>query len=110
MTIRQRGDDSVKTAEALAAVGTVMFDAGRSDAALHYLGKANRLLRDLSDDTPDTRACWATVLSDLGRVHAINGSLNSARTCYHQALTLVLDIDESLTQRVRDLQAELPPA
>lgn len=109
MIIRQRGNDSVKTAEALAAVGTVMFDAGRSDAALHYLGKANRLLRDLSDHTPDTRPCWATVLIDLGRVHATNGSLNSARTYYHQALTLVLDIDESLTQRVRALQAALPP-
>lgn len=110
MIIRQRGGDSVKTAETLAALGTVMFDAGRSDAALHYLGKANRLLRDLSDDTPAPRACWAALLIELGRVHAANGSIDSVRTYYHQALTLVLDIDENLTQRVRDLQAALPPA
>jgi tetratricopeptide (TPR) repeat protein len=109
VTVRERGDDPAKTAEAIAAVGTTLFDARRLDAAAHYLGQADRLLRDLSGDAPGARALHATVLSDLGRVHASGGSINTARTFYHQALTLALDTDEGLVQRIRDSQAVLPP-
>ena len=109
VAIRRRGGDSVKTAEALATVGTTMFDAGRLDAAVHYLGQADQLLQDLPDDQPRTLALHATILSGLGRVHARGGSINTARTFYHQALTLALDADEEVTQRIRDLQAALPP-
>jgi tetratricopeptide (TPR) repeat protein len=110
VAVRERGGDPAKTAEAIAAVGTTMFDAGRLDAAAHYLGQADRLLRDLGGDAPDTRALHATVLSDLGRVHASGGSINTARTFYHQALALALDTDEDVVQRIRHSQAALTPA
>lgn len=104
--VRQRGTDPVKTAQALAALGATMFDAGRPDAAGHYLTQAHRLLQNLPAD-PSTQALQASVLIDLGRVHAAGGSINSARTCYHQALILALDTDDELTQRIRNLQAAL---
>ncbi|MFL6121217.1 hypothetical protein [Actinophytocola sp.] len=109
VALRRREGDPVKTAEALAAVGSTMFDAGRLDAAGQYLERAARLLRELPDDRPGARTRHAIVLGDLGRVHARQGAINTARTCYHQALGLALDIgDSAVATRIRELQSALP--
>jgi hypothetical protein len=49
----------------------------------------------------------ALILSDLGRAHAHRHAINSARTCYRDALALVVDVDEAAAQHIRDLQAAL---
>lgn len=110
VAVRDREGDPIATAEVLAKVGTTMFDADRLDVAVDYLGQADRLLRELADTLPDVRARRAVVLGDLGRAHARRGAINSARTCYHQALALASGIgDDDLAARVRALQEALPP-
>lgn len=117
VAVREREGDPIASAEALAKVGTTMFDAGRLDVAVDYLGQADRLLQELPetlpdaipDSVPDVRAHRAVVLGDLGRAHAQRGAINTARTCYHEALALASDIgDDDLAARIRALQEALP--
>lgn len=109
-SVHERQGDDVALAETLAAVGTTFLDAGAAADAEEYLGRANRLLQEVSPDTPATRRRRSVVLGDLGRVCARQGRINSARTSYHEALVLALDIsDDALAQRIRELQAALPP-
>ncbi|TDV34230.1 hypothetical protein CLV71_14112 [Actinophytocola oryzae] len=109
VALHQREGDPVKTAEALAAVGTTLFEAGRLDAAIQHLESANRLLQELPDDDVVARARRSVVLGDLGQVYAERGAINTARTCYHRALASALDIgDDAIATRIRELQATLP--
>jgi hypothetical protein len=111
VAVREREGDSVAAAEALASIGTTMFDAGQLDVAIDYLGRAERLLRDLPDAAMDAQTHRAVILADLGRAHAQRGALNSARNSYHQALALALRIgDDTAAERIRGLQAALPSA
>lgn len=106
--IHQRAGDPGKTAEALAAVAHIMAAAGRTDAAIDYLTKANHILRAHPDHA--VASVHATILSDLGQVHARLGRFNSARNYYHRALALVVDTDEKTTNQIRALQAALSAA
>lgn len=111
VSVHERQGDVVALAETLAAVGVTFLDAGGTEDAEEYLGRANRLLQDLSPPTADARRRRAVVLSDLGRVRARRGRINSARTSYHEALVLALDIgDDALADRIRGMQAALPSA
>jgi hypothetical protein len=110
LALYEREGDVRTIAESLATVGTTMLDAGRLDGAVQYLRRAERLLRELHDD-PDSQARRAVVLGDLGQAHARGGAMNTARTCYHQALGLALDVGaEEVAARLRELQATLPSA
>jgi hypothetical protein len=111
VSVQEQQGDVVARAETLAAVGTTFLDAGGVEDAEEYLERANQLLRDDAPGTPDTRRRRAVVLGDLGRAHARRGRLNSARTTYHEALILALDIgDDAMADRIRELQAALPPS
>jgi tetratricopeptide (TPR) repeat protein len=111
VALREREGDVRTIAEALATVGTTMLDADRLDTAVQYLQRADRMLREKLHDDPDSQARRAVVLGDLGRAHARSGAMNTARTCYHQALGLALDAGaDEVANRLRELQATLPSA
>jgi tetratricopeptide (TPR) repeat protein len=107
VTCHERSGDPVRTVEALAAAARVMAGAGRADAAIEYLGRADRVLRALPDVDAATTSLHATILSKLGQVHARLGGINTARNYYHQALSMVVDTDEQTADRIRALQAAL---
>lgn len=110
VSVHERQGDVVALAETLAAVGATFLDADAAEDAEEYLERANRLLRDDAPDNPETRRRRALVLGDLGRERARLGRINSARTVYHEALVLAVNIDDdALADRIRDLQAALPP-
>ena len=106
--IHQRADDPIKTAEALAVVARIMADGDRAEAAIEYLRRADHQLR--THPHADVASVRATILSDLGQVHARQGRINSARNYYHRALALVIDTDEKTTNKIRALQAALSAA
>jgi tetratricopeptide (TPR) repeat protein len=108
VAIHERAGDPVRTAEAQAAVARTMAGAGRADAAIEYLGRADRVLRAHPNVSPEVTSLHATILSDLGRIHAQLGGINTARNCYHRALALVVDTDDRTAERIRALQADLP--
>lgn len=103
----ERDDKPSMAASALARLGATLLGTGQLVSALRYLGQADRLLADLPETT-DLSIRRAGILSDMGQAHARREAVNSARTCYHQALTLLVDVDQAAAQRVRDLQALLP--
>lgn len=106
VAIHERADEPVKTAEALAAVARIMADGGRAEAAIEYLKRADRALR--THPAPEEVASLhATILTDLGQVHARLGRIQSARNCYRRALALVVDTDEVTTNRIRALRTAL---
>jgi tetratricopeptide (TPR) repeat protein len=102
----ERGDVPQRAAWALARLGATMLDSGRLDSAILHLHRADRLLSQLPD-TPDLRMRRAGILTDLGQAHAHRHAVNRARTCYREALALVVDLDETAARRIRDLQAAL---
>jgi tetratricopeptide (TPR) repeat protein len=106
VAIHERADNLVKAAEAQAEVARIMADAGRADAAVDYLTRADRVLR--AHPGPEVANLHAAILSDLGQVHARLGEINTARNHYHRALALVVDTDDRAADRIRALQAELP--
>lgn len=103
VAIHERAGNEVETARAQAEVARVMADAGRTDAAIDYLTKADRALRG----HPEVANLHAAVLSDLGQLHARLGGINTARNHYHRALAMVVDTDARAADRIRALQAEL---
>lgn len=105
--IHEHAGDPLKTAQAQAAFARVMANANRPDAAINYLRRADHLLRQLPDHDTEVSTLRATILADLGEVHARSGAINSARTCYRNALTLVIDTDIPTTNRIRTLQKTL---
>ncbi|MFL6126391.1 hypothetical protein [Actinophytocola sp.] len=104
VAIHERVGNRVKTAEAQAAVARIMTNAGRADAAIKYLRKADRSLHS----RPDTQPELAMVLSDIGHVYAQLGRINTARTYYHEALALVVDTDDRAAEQIRAMQSVLP--
>jgi tetratricopeptide (TPR) repeat protein len=108
VAIHERAGDLVKAARAQVDAARTMADAGRADAAIEYLGRADRVLRAHSDADPEVTSLHATILSDLGQVHARLGGINTARNYYHRALALVVETDERTADRIRALQAALP--
>ncbi|WP_143229588.1 tetratricopeptide repeat protein [Actinophytocola xanthii] len=112
-TARERDGDPVGHADALAAVGRTLTDALRPDAAIDYLGRAEKELAGLGDRAatdPAVAPLHASVLEELARAHVARGTINTARTLLRQALTLVVDLDEEAAERVRTRQAALPDA
>lgn len=110
-SVQDREGDAFALAGTFAAVGTTFLQTDRVDDAEAYLRRADRLLSELPADDADVRARRAVVLCDLGRVHARRGAIDSARTAYHEALVLALDIgDDGLAYRIRALQAALSSA
>jgi tetratricopeptide (TPR) repeat protein len=110
-SVQAREGDVLALAGTLAAVGTTFLDADGMGDAETYLRRADRLLHELPAEDATVRARRAAVLSDLGRLHARRGAINSARTAYHEALVLALDIgDDALADRVRAWQTALPSA
>jgi tetratricopeptide (TPR) repeat protein len=105
--IHERADNLVKAAQAQAEVARIMADAGRTDAAVDYLTRADRTLRAHPGTDPERIRAHAAILSDLGQVHARLGAINTARNYYHRALAMVVDIDDRAADRIRVLQAEL---
>lgn len=105
--IHERANDPIKTAQAQAAFARVMANANRADAAVNYLKRAHHLLRQLPDDNTEVPTLHATILADLGEIHARSGAINSARTCYRQALTLVVETDIPTANRIRSMQETL---
>jgi tetratricopeptide (TPR) repeat protein len=108
--IHERAGDLVEAARAQVDAARTMANAGRADAAIEYLGRADRVLRTHSDTDPEVTNLHATILSELGQVHAQLGGINTARNYYHRALALVVDTDERTADRIRALQAALPTA
>lgn len=106
--IHDRAGNPVETAKAQADVAHTMADAGRADAAIDYLGRADRVLRESPSADPEVVTLHATILSDLGQVHAQLGRINTARNHYHRALAMVVDTDDRTADRIRALQAALP--
>jgi hypothetical protein len=106
VAIHERADDPVKTPQALAAVARTLANTGRADAAIEYLKRADRVLRAHPDHEADS--LHATILGDLGQVHARLGRINSARSYYHRALALVVDTDDETANRIRAAQTALP--
>lgn len=43
----------------------------------------------------------------MDRAHSGRSAADIARTCYRDALTLVVDVDQEAEQRIRDLQTSL---
>jgi tetratricopeptide (TPR) repeat protein len=105
--IHERVNEPIKTAQTQAQVAHIMANAGRPDAAIDYLGRADRLLRARPHINPEVTSLRAIVLSDLGQLHAQMGKINNARSCYHQALALVIDTDDQAAELIRSLQAAL---
>lgn len=108
VSVHERSGDPVRTAEAQTAVARTMADAGRTDAATKYLGRADRLLRACPNLNPEVASLHATILSEIGQVYVDIGRINTARNRYHRALGLVIDTDEQTANRIRALQAALP--
>lgn len=103
----EREDKPDQAASALTRIGTTLLGTGQYVSAIRHFGQADRLLTGLANTT-DRQIRRAEILSDMGRAHAGLGAINRARTCYRDALALVVDVDQDAERRVRDLQASLP--
>lgn len=109
VSIHRHAGDTINTVHALRPAARVMANANRPDAAINYLTEADQLLRALPDVDPEITSLHATILSELGQAHAQLGRTNSARNCYHKALTMVVDTDEHTADQIRALQKTLRP-
>ncbi len=95
-----------KVAKTQAEIAAIMVKHGNDTTAIEYLTRADRLLNQ-QPDTPELRIQRAVILADLGTAHARQGAITSARTPYRKALALVIDLDEAMEHRIRDLQLDL---
>jgi tetratricopeptide (TPR) repeat protein len=98
-------DDRPATARALVHLGSLMIEVGRSDSAIKYLSRADKVFEDLPG-TAERAECLAL----LGRALWLSGDRTLAHRRFNRALALLIGTDHVAAQRVRDLVAELESA
>jgi predicted negative regulator of RcsB-dependent stress response len=108
----QTAGDDVARASALAALGTVMLDAGRAEFAETYLERADELLARADSPPPGLRARVAEL---RGRALWAVGKTIRARRSFRQAHAMLDESDTTARERLHILATtpidtlELPP-
>lgn len=97
---QQRAGNELDVVRAQVRIGSTMLSVGRAGSALEHFLQAERGLSMLGDAAAQEHA---DVLIMLGRVHWQMGAAGTARRCFSQALTILVDLDAAAADRVRVL-------
>ncbi|WP_157357536.1 hypothetical protein [Amycolatopsis nigrescens] len=112
LSLRERAGDELMVAHTVWAIGTVTLEAGRVEAAVDYLHRAEKTLRPRA---AEAGGAYADVAVALGRAQWLAGRYGSARSSFSRALAVLVDVDELRAEEVRVLlglpeNAPLPAA
>lgn len=89
-------------ARSLTELGAVMLEAGRPDAAVDHLLRADKAFEDARDPVRH-----AECLALLGRAWWRSGDQAAAHRAFNRALAVLIGLDDVESRRVRDLVARL---
>lgn len=99
-TFQQDPPDYAGMAGTLAEIGTTMITVGRPDSAADYLKRAVTAYSRLAEPAPIGHA---EALVSWGNLLWSQGSYGQARRKFSTALALLVDVDDTLAEQVRDL-------
>jgi tetratricopeptide (TPR) repeat protein len=102
--LRREAGDPAGTAAALAEVGATMHAAGRLRTAMEYFDRADEEIAD----APATETSHARILVWCGRTRWEQGLHSDARRRWSRALALLVDVDDTAANEVRELLANGP--